>query len=452
VIKLITAVASVTTFIMLMPMMPTLVALPSPSELAGVNQKLATEIEERRAAEDQVRRINEELEDRVAKRTAERHALEDQLIQSQKMEAVGRLAGGVAHDFNNLVTVIVGYNDMVREQSLHDPELQEFSEEIHRAAERATALTNQLLAFSRRQVAMPRIVDLNDVVRDMDKLLRRLIGEDIELKIRMGQDLRHVRIDPAHMDQVIMNLAINSRDAMPLGGKLTIETAEIELSADRQVEAPAGRYVMLTVGDTGVGMDAVTCSRVFEPFFTTKEKGKGTGLGLSIAYGIVKQNGGQILVSSEPGYGTTFKIYLPAIDAEVEPLIGEGDVRSVAAGGETILLAEDEGQVRSLARMILARRGYRVLEASSPDEALQLAREHGEIDLLLTDIVMPGMSGPDLAREITARQPGIRVLYMSGYADDNVMRHDILNAQAAFLQKPFTASSLHRKVREALGA
>jgi signal transduction histidine kinase len=455
VVKLITAVASMMTFAMLLPMMPTLVALPSPSQLAIVNRKLEKEIEERRAAEDEVRRINEELEERVAKRTAERRSLEDQLIQSQKMEAVGMLAGGVAHDFNNLVTVIVGYNDMLREQSRNDPQALEFAEEIQRAAERAGALTNQLLAFSRRQIAVPRAVDLNDVVREMDKFLRRLIGEDIVLEARLAAALPRVKIDPAHMDQVIMNLAINSRDAMPSGGKLTIETAQIELTAQHAgpaMELPPGRYVTLAVADTGVGMDAATRARVFEPFFTTKDKGKGTGLGLSIVYGIVKQNGGEIVAHSEPGAGATFKIYLPAIDAEVQPVDRESELRALAPARETILVAEDEEQVRSLARTILARKGYRVLEAATAAEALQLSENHrGQIDLLLTDIVMPNMSGPELAREMMAREPAIRVLYMSGYADTRVLKQEELNFGSLFLQKPFTAASLQRMVREALG-
>ena len=447
-------------------------------------------MEERRAAEEEVRSINAELEGRVARRTAElvqsesmyrqlaaeqkqaaesleqaleklrqemkrRHDLEGQLIQSQKMEAVGRLAGGVAHDFNNLLTVILGYNEMLREQVKADPAALEYTREVLQAAERASALTNQLLAFSRRQVSAPRIVNLNEVVGHIDKMLRRIIGEDVELEILLEPDLPPVNADTAHIDQVIMNLAVNSRDAMPGGGKLTIETAGVQLTeeyAEGHLGLAPGPYVLLSVSDTGTGMDAATKSRLFEPFFTTKEKGKGTGLGLSIVYGIVKQHGGEILVYSEPGQGTVFKIYLPAVAESPEMAAAAGQETPAAAIRSTILLVEDEEQVRNLTRTMLARQGHRILNAGSAADALALARDTSEpIDLLLTDIVMPQMSGLELAKEIRALRPGIRVLFMSGYTGNNVVSQGIIDADTPFIQKPFTAAALDRKVQEVLG-
>ncbi|MCX6628084.1 MAG: response regulator [Candidatus Solibacter sp.] len=454
VIKAITAAASLATFLMLVPMLPALIALPSPAQLARVNQSLAREIEERRAAEEEVRRVNEDLEARVARRTAERRALEDQLLQSQKMEAVGRLAGGVAHDFNNLLTVILGYSEMLRDQVRLDATAVEYSDEVLHAAERASALTYQLLAFSRRQVAVPRVVDLNEIVRGIDKMLRRIIGEDIRLEARMSPGLPAVKVDPSHIDQVIMNLAVNSRDAMPEGGKLTIETAEVELTgeyAGRHIGVPAGHYVMLAVSDTGSGMDAATRARLFEPFFTTKDKGKGTGLGLSIVYGIVKQNGGEILVYSEPDRGTAFKIYLPAVMAAAEAILSDSEDESAAPATGTILLVEDDPQVRNLTRTMLAHLGYRVLEAESADQALRIVSAHeGPLDLMLTDVVMPGMSGTELAHQLQAVRPGARVLYMSGYTDNGVIDQAILAADTPFIQKPFTSAGLGRKVRDVL--
>ncbi|MEO8368989.1 MAG: ATP-binding protein [Candidatus Solibacter sp.] len=454
VIKAITAVASLATFVMLVPMMPTLISLPSPAQLANVNKNLAREIEERRAAEEEVRRMNEELEERVARRTAESRDLEHQLLQSQKMEAVGRLAGGVAHDFNNLLTVILGYTEMLREQERLNPSALEYAGEITHAAERASSLTNQLLAFSRRQVAVLRVVDMNEIVEGIEKMLHRIIGEDIHLEARLAARLPAVKVDPSHIDQVIMNLAVNSRDAMPEGGKLTIETSDVELNdeyAGRHIGVAAGRYVMLAVSDTGIGMDAATRSRIFEPFFTTKEKGKGTGLGLSIVYGIVKQNGGEILVYSEPGHGTAFKIYLPALDTAAESLARrDADVDTTPAT-ETILLVEDDPQVRGLTRTMLVRLGYRVFEADSADQALAIAADlQGPLDLLLTDVVMPRVSGTDLARQILDSRPGVRVLYMSGYTDSGVIDQGKLSADTPFIQKPFTAESLSRKLREVL--
>jgi CheY-like chemotaxis protein len=326
---------------------------------------------------------------------------------------------------------------------------------VLQAAERASALTNQLLAFSRRQVAMPSVLDLNQVVQHIDKMLHRIIGEDVELQLKLAAGLSPVKADPSHIDQVIMNLAVNARDAMPNGGSLTIETADVQLTeeyAGSPLGIAAGWYVMLAVSDTGTGMDELTKSRIFEPFFTTKEKGKGTGLGLSIVYGIVKQNGGEILVYSEPGRGTAFKIYLPvALEAAEDRRTARGATQAVAAT-ETILLVEDEHQVRNLTRAMLGRQGYRILDAGSAVEALTLARDTAvPIDLLLTDIVMPQMNGLELAKEIMAARPGIKVLFMSGYTDSAVVKQGILTAEMPFIKKPFTSASLHSKVREVLG-
>ena len=454
-VKMVTALASMATFVMLVPLLPKLIALPSPSQLEQVNRSLAGEVEERRAAEEEIRRINEELEARVARRTAARRALEDQLIQSQKMEAVGRLAGGVAHDFNNLLTVILGYNEMLRECVRADAEASEHGEEVQRAALRASALTNQLLAFSRRQVAVPRVLDLSDVVRQVDRMLRRIIGEDIALETHLMEGLPPVKADPSHLDQVIMNLAVNSRDAMPHGGKLLIETAEVELSgeyADRHIGVAPGRYVMLAVTDSGIGMDEATRARIFEPFFSTKEQGKGTGLGLSIVYGIVRQSGGEIMVYSEPEHGTTFKIYLPAIVDATEAVEQPSEIIAPTAGGEIVLLVEDEEQVRRLTRTILEKYGYKVIEASGAAAALEAAAaHHGPIHVLLTDVVMPGGSGSELARELARSRPGVRVLYMSGYTDNSIIKNLILSPGTPFLQKPFTSDGLHRKIRDVLG-
>jgi len=459
-IKIVTAVASVATCTGLIPMMPTLISLPSPAALAR-------EIEVRRGAEESIRKINEQLEERVALRTASleqalkdlrmemsrRQELERELIQAQKMEAVGRLAGGIAHDFNNLLTVILGYDEILKDHVKDDPVALDYADEILRASERATGLTNQLLAFSRRQVSVPRIVDLNAVVANVDRMLRRVIGEDIELETRLEPLLAPVKVDPSHIDQVILNLAVNSRDAMPDGGKLTIETSNVEVSDDYasgHIGVAVGPHVLLSVSDTGLGMDAATQERVFEPFFTTKEKGKGTGLGLSIVYGIVKQSGGEVLVYSEPGHGTVFKIYLPAASQEdAVPAVAWKEEEGPA--NATILLVEDDEQVRDLTRAMLERRGYRILEAASPEDALLIASVPAEpIDLLLTDIVMPLKYGTDLAREVTALLPTIRVLYMSGYTDNAVVRQGLLAPDTVFIQKPFTARDLEEKVRQAL--
>ncbi len=384
----------------------------------------------------------------------ERKGLEMQLLQAQKMEAVGQLAGGVAHDFNNVLTAIAGYAELLREDLPGEDARRGDAEEIIRATERAAALTRQLLAFSRRQVLAPRVLDVNTVVASVDNMLGRLIGADVELKTALAPELGAVRADPGQLEQVIMNLVVNARDAMPRGGKLTIETANAELDESYALEHPAvvaGPYVMLAVSDSGVGMDAATQARIFEPFFTTKEKGKGTGLGLATVYGIVKQSGGNIWLYSEPGRGTTFKIYLPRVDQPVELPAPTPAARETPRGTETVLLVEDDEAVRALARKMLAAHGYTVLAAPSGVDALELAASHaGPIHLLVTDVVLPGISGRELAARFESVRPGLKVLYTSGYTDEAVVHHGVLDAGIAFLQKPFSSGSLARKVRETL--
>ena len=384
---------------------------------------------------------------------SQRKLLEEQFRQAQKLEAVGRLAGGVAHDFNNLLTIIQGYTEMIMMEAEEQPATREYAQEIQYASERASALTGQLLAFSRRQISQPRVLNLNEVVTHSMKMLRRIIGEDIELASHMESDLGRVKVDPVHIDQVIMNLAVNARDAMPGGGRIVLETSNCRLDAeysDRHIGVPEGAYVMLAVSDNGHGMTAETRSRLFEPFFTTKEAGKGTGLGLAIVYGIVKQAGGEIMVYSEPGSGTTFKIYLPMVD---QPASFAAQQRTTQMrGSETILVCEDDAKIRRLVEAMLLRLGYRVLIAENPDQALARASQSdAEIDLLLTDIVMPRISGIELARAVRAMRPGIPVLYMSGYTDNQMNDSWVLDEDVPFLQKPFTAAALAQKVRWALG-
>jgi PAS domain S-box-containing protein len=385
----------------------------------------------------------------------ERRSLEQQVIQAQKMEAVGRLAGGVAHDFNNILTAIGGYTDLLLADLPLDDPRREDVDEIHRAADRAAALTQQLLAFSRRQVLQPKVIDLNALVSNVEKLLRRLLGEDVLLATALAGDVGRVRADPGQLEQVIVNLAVNARDAMPTGGRLTIETSNVDLDAAYAAEHRSvvpGPYVVIAVSDTGTGMSADVQSHMFEPFFTTKEVGKGTGLGLATAYGIVKQSGGSIWVYSELGHGTTIKVYLPRVDEPAEPLGSSAPVDATSLRGtETILLVEDEPSVRAVARQILARQGYVILEAPDGQTALAMVDGGGpSVDLVLTDVVMPGMSGRGLADQLATRCPGLRVLFMSGYTDDAIVRHGMLEPGLAYLQKPFRPDALVRKVREVL--
>ena len=392
----------------------------------------------------------------VATEITERKRLEEQLLQSQKMEAVGQLAGGVAHDFNNILTAIVGYTDLLAADfSPNSRELEDL-EEIRKAARRAAALTRQLLSFSRKQMLEPRIIDLNGVVTNLEKMLRSLISENIELKTALATGLGAARADPNQIEQVIMNLAINARDAMPEGGTLTIETGNATLDenyAARHVSVVPGAYVMLAVTDTGCGMNEETKARMFEPFFTTKPPGRGTGLGLSTVYGIVKQSGGNIWLYSEPGRGTTFKIYLPTVAALPEDIGKVVPVEAARHGGGTVLVVEDDDQLRRLTHRALAARGYTVLEADRGRAALDIARRHkGMIDLLLTDVVMPDTNGRKLADALRAARPGLRVLYMSGYPDGAIASHGMLEHGVAYLAKPFTTEAITRKVREVLDA
>jgi PAS domain S-box-containing protein len=389
----------------------------------------------------------------VGEDITDRLELEERLRQAQKMEAVGRLAGGIAHDFNNVLTSIFGYADLLAADLPPGPQ-QEDVGEIRNAATRAASLTRQLLAFSRRQVLEPAVLNLNDVIGSIEKMLQRLIGEDIELRTVPDPDLGNTVTDPGQFEQVILNLAVNARDAMPTGGKLTIETANADLSeqyAEAHQPVIPGRYVMMAVTDTGGGMTPEVRAQVFEPFFTTKEKGKGTGLGLSTVYGIVKQSGGYIWVYSEPGHGATFKIYLPRVDAPVDTVERRGTPEAPATGTETILLAEDDDLLRPLVRNILEKLGYRVLEAANANAALTMVGAGGEpIHLLLTDVVMPGESGRQLARRLAEIRPTTRVLYISGYTDDAIVHHGMLEPGLHYLQKPFTPAALARKVRDVL--
>ena len=464
VIKAITALSSLATAVLLAPLMPTLVQLPSPAQL--------------RVAEDELRRLNQELEKHVTDRTAElqnsadslertnrelvqeierRKLLEEKLLQSQKMEAVGRLAGGVAHDFNNLLTVIAGYNDMVLAKPAEPVLVRAYAGEVQEAATRAAALVNQLLAFSRRQIIQPKVVDLNAVVRGMERLLRRVIREDIELVTELDPAVPKVKADPAQIDQIMMNLVVNARDAMPDGGRLLIRTAGLfadEKYSQSHGGIPIRRYSTVSITDNGHGMSEETRRRAFEPFFTTKDVGQGSGLGLSIVYGIVKQNGGEVWVDTAEGKGTTFTIYFPGEWQSLgeEPAAEMNPAESQAgSGAETILVVEDEEKVRNLVSVVLKDQGYTVLESRDAEEAVRVCREHsGPLHLLLTDVVMPGMSGPDLAQEVRPLRPDMKVLYMSGYADSAIARHSLAK-DTPFIQKPFLPDVLSRKVRDLLG-
>ena len=391
----------------------------------------------------------------VVSNITERKQLEEQLRQTQKMEAIGRLAGGVAHDFNNILTVIIGNCDFMLNEVNHNDTLYKDIRQIERAGKRAASLTRQLLAFSRQQVLQMRILNLNTVVADMDKMLRRLIGEDIELSTVLEPDLGNIRADSGQIEQILLNLVVNARDAMPQGGKLTVETANVELDeayARRHVDIVPGAYILLTVIDTGTGMDMDTQSHIFEPFFTTKEMGKGTGLGLSTIFGIVKQSDGHIYVYSEPGHGTMFKLYFPRINQDTVLDSRTPVTAEPSRGLETVLLVEDEELVRGLAHRALIQGGYHVLQAGHGLEALQVCERYpGPIHILITDVVMPGgMSGHELARKLLLTFPDIKVLYMSGYTDDAIVHHGVLEPSTAFLQKPFTPNTLIRRVREVL--
>jgi PAS domain S-box-containing protein len=389
----------------------------------------------------------------------ERRILEAQVRQASRMDAIGRLASGVAHDFNNLLSVVIGFSEMLVAELKEEDPMRADLEEIRGAGLRAADLTRQLLAFSRQQVLQPRVVDLNEVLLGMERMLRRLIGEDVELTATRFPALRKIVVDPGQMEQVIMNLAVNARDAMPRGGRLNIETSEVildEAFAAEHVDVKPGAHVMLTVSDTGFGMDWATQARMFEPFFTTKEVGKGTGLGLATVFGIVRQSGGAIAVRSEPGVGTTFRVYFPT--QAPEATAGTPVAAPIAApfqptlrGSETILLVEDEERVRHLARTVLRKYGYTVIDAQGGGDALLLCEQYAApIHLLLTDVVMPRMGGPQLAERLLAIRPGLKVLYMSGYTDDATVRHGVLDSTIRFLQKPITPEALARAVREAL--
>ncbi len=379
---------------------------------------------------------------------------EEQLRLSQRLEAIGRLASGIAHDFNNLLTVIGGYSELLLHQLDQNNPMSQIVEEIRKAGDHAASLTRQLLAFSRKQVLQPKVLDLNSVVTEMEMMLRRLIGEDIELITVLSPNAARINADPGQIEQVLMNLVVNARDAMPQGGKLIIRTDNVELTegyASQHIAVRPGRYVMLAVSDTGTGIDAETQKRIFEPFFTTKKIGKGTGLGLSTVYGIIKQSGGNIWVYSEVGRGTTFKIYLPLVDEEAESIQPRATDATPPRGTETVLLVEDEEMVRRMTRGMLEMNGYTVIEAANGEEALAVCeRHHGPFHLLLTDVVMPQMSGRELAQAIATLHPEMRVLYMSGYTDDAILHHGALDPGTVLLEKPFTSSALARKVREVL--
>jgi signal transduction histidine kinase len=422
-------------------------------ELLELRDRLEQRVEERTG---DLRRANDELRREVDERRRAEEALrrsEAQLLQAQKLEAVGRLAGGIAHDFNNLLSVILSYSEELL-SAIPAGEAHDKLAEIERAGQRAAELTRQLLVFSRQQVTDLAVLDLNQVLTGVSTMLRRMLREDVALRVVPAARLGVVRADRGQIEQVIMNLAVNARDAMPNGGLLKLETADVDLDdsyAGDHIGVTPGPYVMLAVSDTGHGMDAATQARVFEPFFTTKERGKGTGLGLSTVFGIVQQSGGTIWLYSEPGRGSTFKIFLPRVAGVAAPSAETDRSSSIPRGTETVLLVEDQDEVRRVARTILERFGYRVVEASDAGEALGLARqEQFAIDLLLTDVVMPGMDGRQLADRVLEARPGLKVLFMSGYTDDVILHHGVLDSGVAYIQKPLTPESLARKVRQVL--
>jgi two-component system cell cycle sensor histidine kinase/response regulator CckA len=423
-------------------------------ELAGRDEGFAGMPATASEAELRASEALRESEAQLAAVLADRERLERQFYQAQKMETVGQLAGGIAHDFNNILTAIVGFGTLVAEQVSENDSASRNTAEILAAANRASALTKQLLAFGRRQVLHPTRINLNDTVQALIGMLRQLIGENIDLRIVCARDLPPIRADLSQLESALANLVINARDAMPRGGRLTIETADVTLDDDyaaTHVGVRPGRYARMSVSDNGIGMSQELQARIFEPFFTTKESGKGSGLGLATVYGIVKQSGGNIWVYSEEGVGSTFKVYLPVDTSEhrpagqIEPGRGQW-----SKGTETVLLVEDAPMIRRLAREIMLRAGYTVIEAGDAGDALALAEKHGHIDLLLTDLIMPGPSGVELAEQLRATRPDIRVLYMSGYTDNAIVRNGMLGASEAFLQKPFTPEELLRKLRHVI--
>ncbi|HEX6244855.1 MAG TPA: ATP-binding protein [Polyangiales bacterium] len=429
---------------------------PFPGDTAAMARRSLVLEERVRARDSDLEQTSSRLLRETAEHMKTERALkrsEEQLKQAQKLDALGRLAGGIAHDFNNLLSVILGYSSVLAVDHGVTPGARAQINEIREAAERAADLTLQLLAFSRCQVLEPRVVDLNLSLLNLERMLRRLLGEDIELRMMLEPQLGRVKVDPGQIEQVIMNLVINARDAMPTGGALSIETANVDIDEDyahEHVDTSAGPHVMLSVSDSGCGMDKATLARIFEPFFTTKGPGKGTGLGLSTAFGIIKQSGGTIWVYSEVGSGTSFKVYIPRVDAAAEQP-RHSSLRAQATGSETVLVVEDDAHVRKLACNVLEAAGYHVHEAQDADEALSLFEGSiAELDLLLTDVVMPKTSGRALAERVLLLRPGVKVLFMSGYTDDAVLRHGVAELGAAFLQKPLTPTNLTRKVREVL--
>jgi signal transduction histidine kinase len=427
----------------------------SAEDSSAIRDDLESRVQQRTA---ELERANEELLRVIAEQLKTEKALQrsqEQLHHAQRLEAIGRLAGGIAHDFNNLLSVVLGYSISIASELPENSSVRADVEEIRRAGERAAELTHQLLAFGRQQVLEPKVLDLNDVMLHVDRMIRRILGEDIELVTIPATPLWKIKVDPGQIEQVILNLVINARDAMPEGGRLTIETGNAIFDEDySQVNlgAAPGAHVVLSVTDTGTGMDRDTQAKIFEPFFTTKEKGKGTGLGLSTVFGIVKQSGGHIWVYSEPGKGTTFKVCFPRTAEPGDSIIPAEDIpMPTPRGTETILLVEDDAQLRALARTILVRQGYQVLDAPTPTEALALCAGFArDIALLVTDVVMPQMNGRELARKVVEMRPGIKVLYMSGYTDNAIVHNGILDAGVAFLQKPITPVVFARKVRHVL--